>query len=296
MWECISSSRCECGGLDRQPIDLFRSHITDTDDIDDIHEQWCFAVQQYSGLDATYASDKFPAFSGIADYFNAKLNCEYLAGLWRNHILRGLQWVVTDGNKACRSLPYQAPTWSWASLSSVSAKDEKHYGVRVTYQRTKDIQQDHNLAILSAYVQLLSNNPYGSIAEGAFIELKAAFLIPLKAELAIERWEEFGLEEIRLVLELEGMGNPIYLEPDIAINPMSDIQRQVLCKADKMRFILLGTEKYKQDHPNCHTYGMLLRECEGIEILYERVSLVDFPLSFAVRGSMHTGVSIFKII
>ncbi|KAE9380959.1 HET-domain-containing protein, partial [Stipitochalara longipes BDJ] len=115
LWECISSSRCECGGLDRRPIDIFRPNTFDGGLARDLEEQWFSVVQQYSGLNTSHPSDKLPALSGIAEQFQAKLQCGYLAGLWRNHLLRGLSWIVADGNKACRRLPYRAPTWSWAS-------------------------------------------------------------------------------------------------------------------------------------------------------------------------------------
>ncbi|PMD53184.1 HET-domain-containing protein, partial [Hyaloscypha bicolor E] len=116
LWECISASRCECGGLDRKPIDKFRPNTFGAGlTREDLSEQWFSVVQQYSGLNASHPSDKLPALSGIAEQFQAKLESEYLAGLWRNCLFRGLSWIVADGTKACRRLPYRAPTWSWAS-------------------------------------------------------------------------------------------------------------------------------------------------------------------------------------
>ncbi|KIM98351.1 hypothetical protein OIDMADRAFT_128663, partial [Oidiodendron maius Zn] len=93
LWECISSSRCECGGLDRENAATFRPNAFGGDTRNKA-EQWQFVVQQYSGLNLSHASDKLTALTGIAEQFQAELGCKYVAGLWHNHLLSGLLWML----------------------------------------------------------------------------------------------------------------------------------------------------------------------------------------------------------
>jgi hypothetical protein len=156
---------------------------------------------------------------------------------------------------------------------------------------------DIHLEVKSAHIQSLGNNPYGSIKDGAFIVLKAAFWIPTKIELDIDHsWEEYEEENIQLVIRFERTEKPIYLEPDIALNPMSESQRKAMCDAKRMRLLVLGKDKHRQDDPYCQIYGLFLRECEGMKEVYERVGLKSYPVSLDVGGGMPANVSTFKVI
>lgn len=79
-------------------------------------EEYYTLVQEYSRRSLTEASDKFPAFSGIAKLMlPAFLPGEYAAGVWTNAITKGLAWYGDLGQ--CRHAPessYCAPSWSWA--------------------------------------------------------------------------------------------------------------------------------------------------------------------------------------
>ncbi|KAI1379433.1 HET-domain-containing protein [Hypoxylon crocopeplum] len=88
------------------------------------YEWWSSVVSEYSNKQLTYEMDRFPALSGIAQYFGRVLQDEYVAGLWKRDIYKALFW--------CRGRPkfqkfdallyklgnistYTAPSWSWAS-------------------------------------------------------------------------------------------------------------------------------------------------------------------------------------
>jgi hypothetical protein len=77
-------------------------------------------VQDYSHRRLTVASDKLPAFSGLAqglrDAFDDSSpgSAAYLAGLWASNLHRGLTWH--SEMLTCAHVPiYRAPSWSWAS-------------------------------------------------------------------------------------------------------------------------------------------------------------------------------------
>jgi hypothetical protein len=281
----MSSSRCECGGLDREKADLFRPRIVGEAVPSDIDKQWYSVVQQYSGLNASHPSDKFPALSGIAEHFHAKLQCGYLAGLWRTYLLRGLQWVVSDGNKACRRLPYRAPTWSWASLDKLSSTASQHHGIRVTYDLTQSIVQDKGLAVVGTSVRSLGKNPYGAVREGGFIILKATYFIPCKVEAKAEL-SFVGRVDSILILKFDGGQKDIRVEPDIAFASLPVEQSRPRYNAEELRWIVLGKN-------NTHQYGLLLKLQGGNTEAYERVGLPSCSLMFDFKGGKD---ALFKIL
>ncbi|KAG6364454.1 hypothetical protein INS49_006055 [Diaporthe citri] len=90
-------------------------------------------VENYSARNLTKASDKFPAFSGIVQRLQPVLG-DYMAGLWRRDIVRGLWWVKeVEGGPVSK---YRAPSWSWASVDgpvscATCSKDEGPFDVQM---------------------------------------------------------------------------------------------------------------------------------------------------------------------
>jgi hypothetical protein len=84
---------------------------------------WLALIEIYSKRKLSRGDDKLPALSGLARFIADQTADEYYAGLWRNHILEDLYWLVdkhkTDGKKLC-DVPAtcRAPSWSWAYLDS----------------------------------------------------------------------------------------------------------------------------------------------------------------------------------
>ncbi|KAL7938427.1 heterokaryon incompatibility domain-containing protein [Trichoderma chlorosporum] len=84
----------------------------------DAFDDWYTLVQLYSQRELSYVQDTLPAISAFARTASDKLSDqEYLAGLWRADLPRGLFWVGearNDGHLGTRSDTYVAPSWSWA--------------------------------------------------------------------------------------------------------------------------------------------------------------------------------------
>lgn len=78
--------------------------------------QWYSIIKDYSSRRMTFYSDVFPALAGLATEFNRRLSDQYVAGLWKGDLFRGLLWTVVDSERAEAAAPYRAPTWSWASI------------------------------------------------------------------------------------------------------------------------------------------------------------------------------------
>ena len=56
------------------------------------YDTWYRAVKDHTVRDATHDEDKLPAISAIARNFAELLQDDYLAGIWRGDLLRGLLW------------------------------------------------------------------------------------------------------------------------------------------------------------------------------------------------------------
>ena len=86
----------------------------------DYWNRWIDVVKKFTQCGLTQPSDRLVALSGIATYFKPFVSGDYLAGLWRDDLLRGLLWLVAseeDGQVSSqRPSRYVAPSWSWASV------------------------------------------------------------------------------------------------------------------------------------------------------------------------------------
>ena len=81
---------------------------------------WCWEmlVQQYSGTMLSHSSDRLPALSGIASRQGQLRDDQYLAGLWREDLVKQLLWARQTSQPSERPA-WQAPTWSWASINGL---------------------------------------------------------------------------------------------------------------------------------------------------------------------------------
>ncbi|KAI1444028.1 HET-domain-containing protein [Annulohypoxylon stygium] len=85
-----------------------------------IMEKWYRMVTVYGNRKLTYENDRFPALSAFARIISEKFpDQQYLAGLWKSDLHRGLLWTphswtnIQDYLKPPGGV-YVAPSWSWA--------------------------------------------------------------------------------------------------------------------------------------------------------------------------------------
>jgi hypothetical protein len=120
---------------------------------------WLAHIADFCQRNLTNEQDKLSALSGIAKFIAQKTGDQYLAGLWKNHLLEDLYWRTSgkgedtvqakygfepsiEGLKLCdiaKPKKYRAPTWSWASLDSHISFDAlsfKHIVAEVIECRT----------------------------------------------------------------------------------------------------------------------------------------------------------------
>lgn len=119
MWECSSTSACECGYLDdtrmmtsRLRYDLSRLKSLSSEDTARLWTELAFSYQNRS---LTNDKDRLSALSGLAHRFKEQSPelGKYVAGLWSNYALSMIMFEVQTGIRVPR---YVAPSWSWACI------------------------------------------------------------------------------------------------------------------------------------------------------------------------------------
>jgi len=95
------------------------------------YNTWLKAVQDYSTRAFTVITDRLPALSGFVSEMQARHGGEYVAGVWREDLLRSLLWrrdsrtttVASTHTLPRRPSEYRAPSWSWAAVDNAISYD-----------------------------------------------------------------------------------------------------------------------------------------------------------------------------
>lgn len=127
-------------------------------------KDWQDVVTKYSRRKLTMEDDKLPALAGLAKHFGANFGSKgesstnsdrYLAGLWRNDIVKELCWSRERNDQPGRNplQSYRAPTWSWASMSC---------GIKFDFPGMAEL-----VVIEDAYTELdTPESPFGKVTGG----------------------------------------------------------------------------------------------------------------------------------
>ena len=118
--------------------------------------QWYKVGRQYTRRNLTFHSDKLPAISGIAKAFQAKTGCTYIAGLWKEDLIAGIAWYLSQPSDEIISRTL--PSWSWARL-----KGEVNFW---SHTRAQVKMMDGSCELINvAYKPAGGLNPYGDIGD-----------------------------------------------------------------------------------------------------------------------------------
>jgi hypothetical protein len=146
-----------------------------------LYAAWEYAVAEVTKRSLTNVEDSLRVVAGIAAEFQPALEDEYLAGLWRTTILRGLLWHTQYAGKDLKLRPtvYLAPSWSWAACSGA-----------VTYWSiTENTQILSTVTVEDCAVVLKdTGSPFGDVI-GGHINLRG----PVKQALSLDS-ELFDME------------------------------------------------------------------------------------------------------
>ena len=164
IWECMECDDCECGAMNdghdawlasKSDSYLVQLHMIKNDHLE-LLRTWSKLINSYSSLKLSKPSDIFPAISGIAKSFGRATGWEYIAGIWKETMPRGLLWYADWPSR--RRHPWQAPTFSWASVHSnaIHAVDDDAMTVLVTVieAKTQPIGEDSTGQLKSGHIVL----------------------------------------------------------------------------------------------------------------------------------------------
>lgn len=189
-------------------------------DVEEVLMDYYILVDNYSARNLTKASDKFPAFSGIVQRLQPVLG-DYLAGLWRRDIVRGLWWVKEVGGGPVSK--YRAPSWSWASvdgpvLCATCPGEEGPLDIQVL---------DHTIHLANP------NNPFGQVrwASLTLRGLTKRLIRPLKYRENpgedIEDLFDVIVDEFRCLQDGTNHGNHVWSEARSVFLPGKDSLTQI---------------------------------------------------------------------
>jgi hypothetical protein len=102
---------------------------------------WANMINSYTSCTLKYPSDFFPALSGVLVALQKLTGGFCYAGLWENHFLEGLLWVIEDPERSWRTSPgglippkkpqklsfWRAPSWSFASIEGTASYESQFY-------------------------------------------------------------------------------------------------------------------------------------------------------------------------
>jgi len=192
-WECDSCWACECGWAnsskeredDEDGADVSFDPVQDANrgsfswlrdlrhdehlKLENAYKKWSSIVTLFSAGNLTFASDKLPALSGLAQQFQRALRArfdvsdDYLAGMWRQDLGQELLWIIGPYVGPARPGPHPRevgiPTWSWASVNGVisHAWEEQENGLHPLFR------------ILTASVELATSDHTGGVRGGKLV-------------------------------------------------------------------------------------------------------------------------------
>jgi hypothetical protein len=183
-WECNTHCQCQCRRSDYSLVKVQccgilkgrvqRSNYTYDEDHDKSREimyflssrtresvywAWQTIVEYYTRRELTNHADKLSALSGLAQAAIESHGFEsdaYLAGLWREGLVKGLLWHVRGPVQPRRYTTYRAPSWSWASVDASVKYFTEHY----------QFQFEEDIAILEAKCDTSPLDPTGRVTGG----------------------------------------------------------------------------------------------------------------------------------
>jgi hypothetical protein len=173
IWSCNETSWCSSHDLESKLRGNAKKEFSQAFMADEPAwvRSWEQVASLYSAKDITIESDRLPALSGVAHRFQARFASVYLAGLWKNNLVRGLCWTTVEwffSPEAKRPSTYVAPSWSWCS-------------VLAWVHWLRKSSEDDNLTVIDVDVHEASctpstSDPTGAVSSG-FIRLSGSLAL-----------------------------------------------------------------------------------------------------------------------
>lgn len=177
-------------------------------------ELWARIVSMYSKTGLTKEVDKLIALSGIASQMSVLIGseehpAEYVAGIWRPHLISQLLWKVdplyvggsdsvgrpgTFAYPSTRPKEQRAPSFSWASIDAQNGNgitygevlDDRHIFVRTDGEKSIHVQRPGALE---------TENKFGQVFGGHVVLRGWIHKVQLQRKKSLCSWKLDGYEE-----------------------------------------------------------------------------------------------------
>ena len=190
-WECQTELSCETWPNTVPRLVYSSSSFALTSEYSPSHRSlygsspirvlWSNLVSTYSKMALTRLSDKCVAFAGIAEEYQTATGDDYVAGLWRRHLVEHLLWERSSFRRGqypedspARPQSYLAPSWSWLSINRA---------VELPSFRTSVFR---TMVAINAEVKSVTENKFGAIKHGVISAWGA--LVPAICSTDTYRW------------------------------------------------------------------------------------------------------------
>ncbi|KUJ09653.1 HET-domain-containing protein [Mollisia scopiformis] len=262
---------------------ILKGPIPKKPNLDLVLEEYYLLVQVYSSRKLSFDTDKFPAFSGLAQHVHSYLGGDYIAGIWSTDFRHGLLWF--NELTTCKHVrPYRAPTWSWAVTNEpvvfparcdtpfpeyavelilydinleTNAYSQVESGELTLYGLTKELVRSRQLTNIS-YPEMATAHVYFDEAEeegGAIEQWSAVF-------------QTKAGDDDYLLSVINGSGTE-WPQPEWRI----DFE---LFSPREYTVLLVDVRTGQQDGATVyHGNGLVLSKAEGKEHMYERVGYIS---------------------
>ena len=271
MWDCETGVACECSGLDKcntPQCELSRAGLNGIGNMSltDVLRLWYTNVNEYSKLKLRLSNERLPALSGPAGWISRRISRltndgQYLAGLWRHNLARGLLWQVGlhehhyDGftpTGIYRRHTYQAPTWSWAS----------HPGpISYAPNVIRELVQRTDFKVLATCREIEGAKVFGKVSSSHIICRGA--LLSVRIRIKCQRYSEvfFQIEELGCSLAND-INTAAVFSPDVDFHPH---EPDCLNRKKTLYALLVASSESK-------IHGLVLEQLDTTSDNYTRLS------------------------
>ncbi|KAK8115737.1 HET-domain-containing protein [Apiospora sp. TS-2023a] len=231
VWDCCQKSSCESGWVstttthDATSVCCF-DRIARDEPTKAIHGLWRTTVRKYSLMNLSYNEDRFVALSAIASRFQSVLNSTYLAGLWKEDLIRDLMWYYTS---SATIQTFYAPSWSWFSIDDfwVAWMGNELSGETL-----------YEAEVLNGTVSVSTSNPFGPVHSGS-ITLRALHSVTRLYRRFSSHETESSLEQDPSASAPSSAGSP---DAGSSLTDQSEYERERLLIISKdSHFVTLDT-------------------------------------------------------
>ncbi|VUC33322.1 unnamed protein product [Clonostachys rosea] len=165
IWECGERFQCGCAHSLKKGLLVGRELLQPRAGFSARErEVWQGLVACYSNRKLTNEQDKLPAMTATSAHLASmwKLPAsDFLAGLWREDLIRGLLWFPAGRGPHARPSAYCGPTWSWLSITG--GVGYPPFSSRPSWKFFPTAE------IIDCQTSTTTSNPFGRISRGSVV-------------------------------------------------------------------------------------------------------------------------------